>query len=547
MPIESKMAKGKNWPPNYLAEFARRESLLDDLETDLELRQDFLTHYKHNPIDWITDWGITFDPRNKDPLPKVMPFMMFQKQRDFIEFLLPCLNDNESGIVEKARDMGASWLCVAFSTWLWLFHDGSAIGWGSRKEEYVDKKGDPKAIFPKIRQQLEYLPHWMLPKGFGMDTHATYMKIINPENGATITGEAGDNIGRGGRTSIYFKDESAHYEHPESIEAALGDNTDVQIDISSVNGSANVFYRRRMAAEMWEQGKVIARGMVRLFIFDWRDHPGKTQEWYDARYRKAEREGLMHVLAQEVDRDYTSSVDRVIIESKWVRAALDAHIKLGFGAGGEKTAGQDVADEGGDKNALAIRHGVILQYVDHWAGDPGEAANIAVPKCIEYQVNELYYDSIGVGAGFKVGINNLKKMQAFNPKTLRIYPWNAGAKVLDPEEHLIPNDDQSPTNEDFFENLKAQAWWKLRTRFYKTWRCITYGEVYNSNELISLPSQMPKVQELMMELSQAIHKYSKSGKTMVDKKPDDARSPNLADAVVMCYCPVREISIFDVL
>ena len=27
-------------------------------------------------------------------------------------------------------------------------------------------------------------------------------------------------IGRGGRKLIYFKDESAHYEHPEMIEAA---------------------------------------------------------------------------------------------------------------------------------------------------------------------------------------------------------------------------------------------------------------------------------------------------------------------------------------
>jgi hypothetical protein len=60
---------------------------------------------------------------------------------------------------------------------------------------------------------------------------------------STATGEAGDNIGRGGRTLGYFKDESAHYEHRDLIEAALGDNTNVQIDISSVNGLGNVFHR----------------------------------------------------------------------------------------------------------------------------------------------------------------------------------------------------------------------------------------------------------------------------------------------------------------
>jgi phage terminase large subunit len=41
------------------------------------------------------------------------------------------------------------------------------------------------------------------------------MKIENPELGGMIVGEAGDNIGRGNRTSIYFKDESAYYPTPK--------------------------------------------------------------------------------------------------------------------------------------------------------------------------------------------------------------------------------------------------------------------------------------------------------------------------------------------
>ena len=66
---------------------------------------------------------------------------------------------------------------------------------------------------------------------------------------------------------------SAHYEHPELIEAALSENTEVQVDISSVNGSGNVFYRRRMAGEIWTPGKKIESGVTRVFIFDWRDLP----------------------------------------------------------------------------------------------------------------------------------------------------------------------------------------------------------------------------------------------------------------------------------
>ncbi|WP_198932413.1 hypothetical protein, partial [Brucella sp. CMUL 015] len=148
--------------------------------------------------------------------------------------------------------MGATVAASAFSVWLWLYWPGAAIGFGSRKEDLVDRLGDPKSIFDKLRSCIRNLPSDLFwPKGFHPDKHMTYMKIINPSNGATIAGEAGDNIGRGGRTLIYFKDESAHYERPELIEAALGDNTNVQIDISSVNGMGNVFHRRRMAGFEW--------------------------------------------------------------------------------------------------------------------------------------------------------------------------------------------------------------------------------------------------------------------------------------------------------
>ena len=521
------------WAPDYKAEFERRLRNKNKLTSDTKLRALILAHYANDPVAWINDWCVTFDPRNEKPIPRLMPFILFPRQVEFIAFLKSCLDDKESGLVEKARDMGATWLCCAFSVWLWLFRPGTVVGWGSRKEEYVDKRGDPKAIFPKLRQILEYLPSWMKPEGFDLNIHATYMRIVNPANGSAITGEAGDNLGRGGRTTIYFKDESAHYEHPEMIEAALGDNTDVQIDISSVNGSANVFYRRRMAGELWTPGSDI-RGKTRVFIFDWRDHPLKTQAWYDKRRKRAEGEGLLHLFAQEVDRDYSGSVDRVIIHADWVRAAVDAHLKLAFGDDGEKVAGQDVADDGGDRNALVIRHGVILCYAEHWGGEAGEAAKVAVSACTEHGARELYYDSIGVGAGFKVGINNLTL-----PNGLKVYPWDAGASPLDPTKNIIPGDRQSPTNEDQYANLKAQSWWRLRTRFYKTFRAVNHGETYDPAELISLDSTLPKLHELMMELSQPVHKYNAVGKVLVDKKPEGAHSPNLADAVVMAYNPVR--------
>ncbi len=533
----------KSFPPDVQKELERRNKLLRLLAGNPEKQAFFKAHYRNNPIDWINDWCITYDPRL--PGLKTIPFILFPRQEEFVYFILDCLQYKVSGLAEKCRDVGLSWLCCAIAAWLWLFHPGSAIGFGSRKEEYVDEKENPKAIFPKIRKILEYLPAFMLPEGFNMRKHTPYMKIINPENDSTITGEAGDNIGRGGRTTVYFKDEAAHYERPELIEAALGDNTDVQIDISSVNGSANVFYRRRMAGTIWHKGMHIEKDMVLVFIMDWRDHPAKDQNWYDTRYKIAEREGLLHVFKQEVDRDYAGSVERIIIPQDWVRAAIDAHLKLKIPIEGAKIAGQDIADGGRDKNALVMRHGILLKYAEDWGGgDAGDAAKRAIPECLTHGIHEIYYDSIGVGSAFKTAVNNLKEAGNF-PDHLQVYPWDAGQPALNPEENIIFGDSQSPLNKDFYYNIKAQAWWSLRTRFYKTFKAINYGEKYDHSELISLDSKLPNLQKVMLELSQAQYRYSLDSRLVVEKKPEGSTSPNLADSIVMAYHPCKVVSILD--
>jgi len=200
----------------------------------------------------------------------------------------------------------------------------------------------------------------------------------------------------------------------------------------------------------------------------------------------------------------------------------------------------DVADEGGDKNALAIRHGVVLTFADHWGeGDTGETARRAVRQTQAGGCTELYYDCIGVGAGVKGETNRLSG-EGLIPKTLKIYPWNAASGPDQPDARLIPDDINTPKNGDFFQNLKAQAWWSLYIRFEKTYKAVTQGVKYDPAELISLPSSLPLLHDIERELSQATQSQNGKGKMVVDKKPQGGRSPNLADAIVMCFMPVRE-------
>lgn len=520
------------WPPKFVDVLARRSEFLAKVRQDSALKSAVLKHYSTHPVDFILDWGVTYDPRQK---PTLMPFCLFPKQVELVEFLHSCVTDQENGLIEKCRDAGASWVCCAFSVWLWLFWPGAAIGWGSRKMDLVDTIGDPKCIFDKIRQFVNYLPRDLFwPVGYKPKEHCTFMKLINPANGATIAGEAGDNIGRGGRTLIYFKDESAHYEHPELIEAALGDNTNVQIDISSVNGMGNVFHRRRTAGLEWPARE---SGRTRVFVFDWRDHPAKDQAWYDRRRAKAVAEGLLPNFAQEVERDYSSARSNVLIPALWVSAAIDAHIKLGIDVSGSRVAAMDVADDGADVNAMATRYGILLQSVESEGGEADVVGRKYFVKAVARRCAEWRYETNGVGAGARAGARGVADAMGDRCKTA-IVAWSPNHGVKRPAADITtgqvgPNVERR--NRDHYRDGNAQDWWSLRERFRLTYNAVVEGADFDPDTLIAIDGGMPGLRELQAELSQPEWGHNTAGKIVITKTPQGAKSPNLADAVKICY------------
>lgn len=536
------LGKGE-WPPDYVKVFAWRQAQLLSIMQSPKLMYGALEFYADNPVEFITHWVDTFDPRlaYAGELPTRLPLVLFERQADLVNFVIACLEDQANGLIDKSRDTGATWVACAISVWLWRFKSGASVGWGSRKEQLVDKLGDPDSIFEKIRIIIRNLPRFFLPRGFSFDDHATYMRLLNPETGATITGEAGDNIGRGGRKLIYFKDESAHYEHPESIEAALGDNTNVQIDISTPHGVGTIYDRKKEAGREWNPGEQIERGITRVFTLDWSDHPAKTPEWHAQREKSARDNGLLHVFRQEVDRDPAASLQGIIIKPEWVKAAVNAHIDLKFGELGGWCGGFDPYDEGGDLHAFALRQGVVLKVCDDWGdGDTGEATRHVIAEWCTGRSGPvaIQYDCIGVGAGVKSEANRLAKDSKL-PRGVTFHPWDAGMPPLHPKVRLLPGDSNTPTNEDFFVNVKAQGWWALARRFEKVHRMRTEGIKFRTEELISLDKNIPKLRQLMRELSQPVMVKSTDLRLKVDKKPEGARSPNMADGIMMNYFPIK--------
>ena len=530
------------WPDrDYRGLYQWRIETLTKLRADPVLLESAKAYYATHPVEFICHFCETYDPRKKRN--RWMPFLLFQRQAEFVQFWWELIQQSESGLVEKCRDVGASWLGVALTVWHMAFHEEVAVGWGSRKEALVDKNGDPDSLFEKMRLLITRMPDVFRP-----NTSNAFLKIVNKDNGSTVTGEAGDGIGRGGRKSWFGVDEAAHIERAELIEASLADTTDVRLDLSSVNGTGNMFHRRREAGQVWTPGAVIPPGVIRVFIFDWKDHPEKTQEWYDKRKAKSEREGLQHVFAQEVDRDYNAAVENTLIAGEWITAAIDAHKHLPCIAqdSDDWGAGLDLADAGLDRNALIVRQGVILRTAREWnERDPGVTTRNTVQTLRELHRTRiaLQYDAVTIGSAVKSEFNRLVETGQLDPSEIRLVPWNAGAPVIRPFERIIPDDDGSLTNKAFFHNFKAQAWWSLRTRFYKTYRALKFGDVYPGHDLISIDGSMNAgtLGQLRKELAQVVRGTSASTmKLLIIKTPDGTKSPNLGDAATQAFFPAPE-------
>jgi hypothetical protein len=153
--------------------------------------------------DFINDWGFTIDPRLVEAgVSSVLAFSLWPKQREMIRWIMECLALRKPGVVVKSRDVGASWVTMALLCTLCIFRNGFAAGVGSAVEIKIDRSGDPDTLFYKIRSFLEYLPP-EFNAGFSEDKTSADKRVSFPLTGSSITGEAGDQAGRGGRKKRY--------------------------------------------------------------------------------------------------------------------------------------------------------------------------------------------------------------------------------------------------------------------------------------------------------------------------------------------------------
>lgn len=327
-------------PKDPTANLQWRARMLEAAETDPDLQQDLYTACSQSILFFVN--GFCFTVRVNEPAPdgsgKVrqaehvhLPFVTWPIQDTHFLKLEFGIDEGESLLTDKSRDMGATWDHIATYVHRFIFrHDESHL-MISRKEDAVDGMSgpaknypfgplaDPGTLFGKIDYILSRLPEWMLPKMNRKKLH-----LVNLDTNNRIDGEsANETAGSSDRRRSVFLDEFAKIDNAESIKRSLAAVTACQLVCSTPNGAGTTYSKWRMS------------GQIPVFVLPWWEHPEKgagrytcpdelgrwriRSPWYDKRCE----EGTPKEIAIELDMDHVGSGD-TFFES----VAIETHKKL---------------------------------------------------------------------------------------------------------------------------------------------------------------------------------------------------------------------------
>lgn len=220
---------------------------------------------------WIDNYCWTFDSR----LPvgeQELPLHLYDFQGKYVLWLESKYREHGDGLTEKSRDMGVTWLNLAWSVQHWLFDGMYQELLGSRKEEMVDN-WTMDSLFERLAYIIRKLPEWMRPAGYDERKHRHFLNIHNPETGAHLKGESSSkNFGRQGRYGRVYMDEFAFWPETATVWAGTADSSPCRMVVSTPNP---------YDASGLEFEHLKDSGKVPVYTVHWRSHPKKDDAWLE--------------------------------------------------------------------------------------------------------------------------------------------------------------------------------------------------------------------------------------------------------------------------
>ncbi len=236
--------------------------------------------YCLNVFHWI------YEPRTAN----AMPWLSYPYQDEDILIKINAIGHHDL-YQKKSRDMGGSWDTVYAFHWFWQFRKTCTFLMVSRHDDFVDKTGEPKALFWKFDflHDRRYVPGWFIPR-----MHRTKKHCENLDNASIVDGEATtSDTGVAGRYTAVLDDEFAKMRDGLEMWEKQADVTFCRIAVTTPEGKNNCAYD-------------VSQSGIMVHNLDWHMHPDKRAGLYKAENGKV----------TIIDKDYVFPPDYTFITSE---------------------------------------------------------------------------------------------------------------------------------------------------------------------------------------------------------------------------------------
>lgn len=211
---------------------------------------------------WVNTFVWQFNPNKVGD--EVGPFITWPFQDEAFYALLAAIEEREDLVIEKSRDMGATWQCLLADDWLDRFHKNKKFLAISRNADAVDKPEDPDCLFWKLDFVAKNLPDWM-----NEGRKRLKMVISYPHNECRLVGQASTGkAGVGGRATGAFIDEFSQIEEDREVLARTADTTKCRVFNFTHTDVGTAAY------------ELSQRPDIRKLVMHWSSHPEKNRGLY---------------------------------------------------------------------------------------------------------------------------------------------------------------------------------------------------------------------------------------------------------------------------
>lgn len=257
-----------------------RRWLLQRADASRRVRHLLLEACKMDPLFWVSAFGWQHNPKPTGLYStEVGPFVCWPYQDRALTVILEAIRGQNDLVIEKSRDMGASWLSLFAVTHQAFFLENKAFLMMSKDDPAVDKAGSSNSLFWKIDWILNHLPPWMTdgkisPPGERRDAKFRTEKMFQfPGTNSMIEGAASTKtVGVGGRATAIFVDEFAKIKDDWEIMTFTAATSRCRIFNSTHMGLDRAFY------------KLTRDARVKKLRMHWSEHPDKIHGLYTSNY-----------------------------------------------------------------------------------------------------------------------------------------------------------------------------------------------------------------------------------------------------------------------